>query len=1128
MKKRVYGRITILIIFSLLTGIFPIFAQINNDEVSVYSKYYPEIGDIIAGGYHSIALDRRGDIFVFGSNRYGEVGLGYTSEEGIIYDTSIDDSGFAENVSSRGDHILALKEGKVYSWGLNNHGQLGNGNRVNLSFMEPVIGLDDVEVVSIAAGHQFSLALTSEGDVYAWGHNGYGQVGIGIISEEQLIPVKVNISDVKQISAGHYHALVQKNDGSIWGWGRNLNGALGDTGSEYNPNPVQIDVGHVKTVVAGTNNSFFITNNNSVYACGNNEKSQFGDGTRNNRLFPSPIEGIADVVKISSNSCTVFLKANGEAYGAGMNNYGQLGMGEGVNRVETLTKIPGEGYTNVSVGGAHTLLYWGTPYNGGMYGGKVYAMGRNQYYQCGQGSPENIYYPTEISNIQEIDDRESYIPLEDIPSCADRQLLLPTEDTYINQHESTQNFSEDKVCGINYTQKENAGSGWGQYAYLKFDITGIPKEKVYSAKLWVYVSEDSDARKSTRMIGIYDTQTDDWNAGTMTWSNGKVNENELLGSFEVTGNGSIITDAGWKSIDLTNYIRRGDKDTISLMAKMLTDTAHPVNICSSENDSKIAPRLVIESINDRTVFNVDEIITDIMVDTDVVGSEEAPKTYLFKAPENGAYSIHGLRDLSYFSYPIQLELYNMKGDILYSSRYYHEKEGGFPPNDYAFGHFINLEKDTLYYICVYDSLCLNITPHNKNHCFDDAVSLPIEAEVIGNITSPNDFLVYKFVAEQDGIYRIHTTGDVNTKGYLYDFEKNIFAWNQYTSKLNLFEGWQGFCMVDTNFGITTYLEAGKIYYLGIESGQKTFNESETGNFALIVELYNVSSPPTSGYEKVYEPQKWNTENIQGRTQCYAYALNLQNQGWINPGSLWEKYASGGEKVDYDQFYVDNDGFFELRPKEEIGQIIVDYAIKDAEAMGGTFVPIGENEVCPQGTYKVSLVLSLIYDDTNGGSFIDYHWYRQNPNGTWSHKPGGATVRDWDNSGLTIYYPTPDMANTWDYNCFVGYFAVKDCEPLLRTNILSDEIQTNQIIEDTILRNSGEILSLQDFDFIYSGMTKEEIINTLGYPHKRGGRGILREIYYINNEEKIMLCYYGDNTLFSVLMEDHEGKVFRIK
>ena len=161
--------------------------------------------------------------------------------------------------------------------------------------------------------------------------------------------------------------------------------------------------------------------------------------------------------------------------------------------------------------------------------------------------------------------------------------------------------------------------------------------------------------------------------------------------------------------------------------------------------------------------------------------------------------------------------------------------------------------------------------------------------------------------------------------------------------------------------------------------------------------------PMSGYEIEYDPGIWNNHSdIKSGTNCYAYALNnqyLPNTNvpwWMNPG-------------------ITEEGF-----NCEAGNISADLVLEgvgyDSENLGFTFMSIGKYDVCPTGTYKVALVVDEGYD---------YHWYRQNADGTWSHKPGNTDVINFDASGNLIYDPETANRNYSyrNYDIFVGFFAV---------------------------------------------------------------------------------------------------------
>ena len=195
------------------------------------------IQQIAAGGHHSMVLVD-GRVYAFGANDHNQI-------DGQMY--FADDAAEApgneilnnvEKISTRGDHNLALmNDGTVYSWGANSYGELGlgyvGGENITDGYVvaEQVIGLSNI--VDISAGHQFSLALDSNGRIYAWGSNREGQLGINntytFFTTPQLIGTLTNVS---QISAGHYHALAMTEDGTVYGWGRASNGALGDVTGE--------------------------------------------------------------------------------------------------------------------------------------------------------------------------------------------------------------------------------------------------------------------------------------------------------------------------------------------------------------------------------------------------------------------------------------------------------------------------------------------------------------------------------------------------------------------------------------------------------------------------------------------------------------------------------------------------------------------------------------------------------------------------------------------------------------------------------------------------------------------------------------------------------------------------------
>ena len=118
-------------------------------------------------------------------------------------------------------------DGTVWSWGYNNKGQIGNGT-ITVNELSPVQATGLTGVVSVAAGYEHTVALKSDGTVWTWGYNNYGQLGDGTTTDESS-PVQVSgLTGVIAIAAGYEHTVALKSDGTVWAWGYNTYGQLGD------------------------------------------------------------------------------------------------------------------------------------------------------------------------------------------------------------------------------------------------------------------------------------------------------------------------------------------------------------------------------------------------------------------------------------------------------------------------------------------------------------------------------------------------------------------------------------------------------------------------------------------------------------------------------------------------------------------------------------------------------------------------------------------------------------------------------------------------------------------------------------------------------------------------------------
>ena len=176
----------------------------------------------------------------------------------------------------------------------------------------------------VAAGNNHSLAITSDGTLWAWGDNGYGQLGNGT-NTVSASPVRVG-SGFAQVVALADYTLALKTDNTLWAWGNNDNGQLG-TGDRTSRNtPVQIGSGFVQMAV-GTTHAAGVKADGTLWTWGGNASGQLGDGSTNPSLRPTLIGcGYAQVA--AGDAYTVAVKADATLWAWGRNRDGQLGTGK--------------------------------------------------------------------------------------------------------------------------------------------------------------------------------------------------------------------------------------------------------------------------------------------------------------------------------------------------------------------------------------------------------------------------------------------------------------------------------------------------------------------------------------------------------------------------------------------------------------------------------------------------------------------------------------------------------------------------------------------------------------------------------------------------------------------------------
>lgn len=297
--------------------------------------------------------------------------------------------GIGTAVAGANFEMALLADGTVWSWGYNDQGALGfdtpSGQSSSYNTPQSVPGIS--QMTAIAAGSNHSVALRSDGSLWTWGYNLYGQLGDGTTTNHSAPAQVSGVSNVGTVTAGANHTVIQKLDGTLWAWGYNSSGQLGNGTTTNSSSPTQITaISNVADVIAGSDTTLFLKSDGTVWGCGNNASGQLGDGTTTNRSTPVQSSGLSQVVALAEGaSHTVALKADGTVWTWGRNLNGQLGRTGTSTIPQAVSGLTG--LIGVGAGGNSTIAFKAD--------GTVWAWGDNTYGQLGIGSTTGKSTPTQ-------------------------------------------------------------------------------------------------------------------------------------------------------------------------------------------------------------------------------------------------------------------------------------------------------------------------------------------------------------------------------------------------------------------------------------------------------------------------------------------------------------------------------------------------------------------------------------------------------------------------------------------------------------------------------------------------------------------------------------------------------------
>ena len=308
-------------------------------------------------------------------------------------------SNFAPRIIGAGvsHNVVIRRDGTVWAWGANGNGELGNGQWTDTNTPVQVTGLSNIVALAAPADGYFTLALDSSGKVWSWGANGSGQLGRddGLYEDENAAALVPGLSNIVAVAGGSGHAIALRSDGTVWAWGGNDYGDLGDgSGTERDYAAPVPGLTNVIGIASGDYHNFALCANGKVWGWGLNEIAELGIGNEDDQPLPVLVSALTNTVALSGGLFhSIALLSDGTVKAWGQNFAGEIG------NISSLTPVPVSGLSNILViacGGYHNLFL--------DQSGCLWVWGNDGWDQLGDGGAGSTvpFMLTSVSNVTAI------------------------------------------------------------------------------------------------------------------------------------------------------------------------------------------------------------------------------------------------------------------------------------------------------------------------------------------------------------------------------------------------------------------------------------------------------------------------------------------------------------------------------------------------------------------------------------------------------------------------------------------------------------------------------------------------------------------------------------------------------
>ncbi|KAL3996599.1 proline-rich transmembrane protein 2 [Sarotherodon galilaeus] len=293
--------------------------------------------EVGCGGQHSVFLMHDGSVYTCGSNSCGQLGH---DKAGISPEVvgALDTQKITMVSCGRGHSMAVNEQGQLFAWGAGDGGQLGLGTtETTVRIPRLVKRLCDHRISQVMCGNQHCIALSRDGQLFTWGQNTSGQLGLGKGEPSKLFPHPLKSLagiPLAQITAGGDHSFALSLSGAVFGWGKNRAGQLGLNDKQDRAVPCHIKFLRSQKVVyisCGDEHTAALTKDGGLFTFGDGSWGQLGHGSTNSELLPRRVLELMGT-EVSQIACgrhhtLAFVPSSGVVYAFGCNSHGQLGTG---------------------------------------------------------------------------------------------------------------------------------------------------------------------------------------------------------------------------------------------------------------------------------------------------------------------------------------------------------------------------------------------------------------------------------------------------------------------------------------------------------------------------------------------------------------------------------------------------------------------------------------------------------------------------------------------------------------------------------------------------------------------------------------------------------------------------------